>query len=125
MSDGKLEKAKTLGVEALWRFFGALFMETKTMPDGTPTRAASLHRLLALVCFGVCMVLWLSPGMEPPSPEVIKALADAGIDLQQVAQTASNVPSSLMMTLWGLLGLNGANKIASTVAAARKSEPKP
>ena len=63
--------------------------------------------------------------MEPPSPEVIKALADAGIDLQQVAQTASNVPSSLMMTLWGLLGLNGANKIASTVAAARKSEPKP
>ena len=52
MSEGKLQKAKALGTEALWRFFGALFMETKTMPDGTPTRAASLHRLLALVCFG-------------------------------------------------------------------------
>lgn len=114
-----LEKAKTIGIEALWRFFGALFMETKTLPDGTPTRAASLHRLLALVCFGVCMVLWLMPGVEPPSPEVVEALAAAGIDLEQVMVTGQRVPESLMWTLWGLLGLNGGNKIASTLAAIR------
>lgn len=121
MSD-TAEKAKQKGVETLWRFFGALFMETKTMPDGTPTRAASLHRLLALVCFGVCMVLWMIPTGEPPSPEVVEALAAAGIDLQQVMETGERIPQSLVMTLWGLLGLNGGNKIAATIAEKRAAK---
>lgn len=114
------DRSKGVLTEAMWRFFGALFMDMKELPDGTRTRAASLHRLLALVCFAVCLVLWLSPGMEPLPPEVIEALKNGGVDLEQVAATGGKVPEALLQTLWGLLGLNGVNKIAETWAGAKK-----
>ncbi len=107
------EKTKQFSTEILWRFFGALFMETKELPDGTRTRAASLHRLLALVCFGACLMLWMWPGnSEPLSPEMLEALQNAGIDLEQVVATSKRVPEALLTTLWGLLGLNGVHKLA-------------
>lgn len=119
------EKAKTWLQEFLWRFFGALFMEEKTLPTGARTRAASLHRVLALVSFLVCLVLWLSTGsLEGLDPEVIAAMKDAGIDLAKVLETGGNVPESLLWTMWGLLGLNGTHKAVEVVARA-KAKPSP
>lgn len=116
------DKSKSLATEIMWRFFGALFMETKILPSGERTRAASLHRVLALVCFGACLLLWLSPGMEPLSPEVIEALKQGGIDMEKIGATGGRVPDALLQTLWGLLGLNGINKIAATWAEVRSGK---
>lgn len=114
------EKIKLWLKEFLWRFFGALFMEEKTLPSGEKTRAASLHRVLALVAFGTCFALWISPGgLQTADPEALQALAEAGVDLSKVAEQAQSIPDTLVWTLWSLLGLNGGHKIAAVVANAK------
>lgn len=65
-----------------WKYLGSMFMEEKN-----GTQAVSLHRVLALVAFIACMILWFW------------------------ADENRNVPDSLLYTLWGLLGINGAHKV--------------
>lgn len=114
------EKIKLWLREFLWRFFGALFMEEKTLPTGEKTRAASLHRVLALVAFGTCFFLWVHPaGLAGADPEVIEALLASGVDPAAIAEKAQGVPDALVWTMWSLLGLNGGHKIAATLASSR------
>lgn len=68
-----------------WKFFGALFMENK---DGV--QAVSLHRLLGLTTYVACMALWIIV------PE-------------------RTVPDAMIYTLWAMLGINGAAKVAGIV----------
>jgi hypothetical protein len=119
-----VQRIKNWGKEFLWRFCGALFMEEKTLPSGKTTRAASLHRVLALVSFGTCFLLWIHPaGLQSADPEIIEALVSAGIDPVTVAERAQSVPDALVWTMWSLLGLNGGNKIAATISSARARKP--
>jgi len=72
-----------------WRFFGALVMETKN-----GKQAVSLHRLLGLVTYCVCITLWVAAPERP-------------------------MPSEMTYTLWMLLGINGAAKMAAVLRGGR------
>ena len=93
-----------------WKFFGALFMESK---DGV--QAVSLHRVLALTTYVACMWLWLSHLTGTVTPEVKAALEAAKLDVPKVLHAAGSVPDTMLYTLWGLLGIGGASKVASIV----------
>lgn len=68
-----------------WKFLGALIMEEKN-----GVQAVSLNRLLGLTTYVACMVLWI-------------ALPDR------------TVPDAMIYTLWAMLGINGAAKVACIV----------
>lgn len=99
-------------------------MEEKSLPTGERTRAASLHRTLALVSFITCLVLWLTTGsLEAVDADVIDALNAAGVDIEQILTTGGRIPESLLWTMWGLLGLNGSHKAVDVIARARGPKP--
>ena len=70
---------------AAWRFVGAMFSE-----DKNGIQAISLHRILAFILFVACLCLWLA--------------SEKGV-----------VHDSMLHTLWGLLGINGAHKVVSAL----------
>lgn len=73
-----------------WQFFGSMFMETKN-----GGQALSLHRVLSMILFLACMILWF--------------------------WSAHDVPDSMLCTLWGLLGINGAHKVAKNFGSGSKA----
>lgn len=77
----------------IWKYLGAMMTEPKG-PDGE--QAVSFTRLLGVVLFTVCLVIWII-GACLGSPELSKAL----------------VPDGMLFTLWGLLGIKGAKDVAT------------
>lgn len=80
------QETKSALKHTAWKYLGSMFMEEKN-----GTQAVSLHRVLALVAFVACMILWFWGESQ--------------------SVTADKVPDSLLYTLWGLLGINGAHKV--------------
>jgi len=97
----------------LWKFFGAIFMSEKN-----GQQAVSYHKVLGFVLFLCCLWTWMFTGTVPP--EVIEALEETEIDVPSILKVASDVPDSMLYTLWGLLGLNGVNKIATAVSKTKE-----
>jgi hypothetical protein len=120
----KLGQLATKTAEAtrhgLWKFFGALFMETK---DGV--QAVSLHRLLALSTYVACMWLWLGVTGGTVAPEVDAALKAANIDVPTALQGAAVVPDAMLYTLWALLGINGASKVVGVFKGGSNGSSQP
>ena len=99
------ETAVTKTKKSIWKYFGAMFMEKK---DGD--YAVSFTRLLALICFG--MLLWKWSGLTGSvNPEIMEVLTDAEIDIPMALKVAGEVPETLMVTFWGLLGGKTAESI--------------
>ena len=72
-----------------WKWIGSLFMERKADAAGEMHLAASLTRVLTLALFiSVSVYWWVKP---------------------------TDVPASMVHTLWGLLGLKGVYSIADAV----------
>jgi len=90
-----------------WKFLGALCMEDK---DGV--QAVSLHRVLALSTYVACMWLWLCSGSGEVAADVRAALEAASVDVPGALRGAAIVPDAMLYTLWALLGINGASKVA-------------
>ena len=90
-----MEKVKTAmdGTKAtVWKYFGAMMMETK---DGK--QAVSYTRTLGLVLFFACLIIW--------GASTFMAGAEDG--------TQYDVPQGMLYTLWGLIGIKGGKDIAT------------
>jgi fatty acid desaturase len=68
------------------------FFGSMFMEQKNGSQAVSLHRVLAAVLFFACMILWFWVDRD--------------------------VPQSMLYTLWGLLGINGASKVAGVFKTA-------
>lgn len=88
----KLSKAFDTTKHQAWKYLGSMFMELKPGADGQQHQALSLTRVLTLVTFCGCFGMWLMAETEPMD--------------------------SMLYTLWGLLGLKGADKFASSKKAS-------
>jgi len=86
-----------------WKFFGAIFMSEKK-----GEQAVSFHKLLGFVLFCFCAYKWMWPIAIDPA--IAEALKNAALDVPATLKAASDVPDSMLYTLWGLLGLNGVQK---------------
>lgn len=85
----KLSKATDAAKHQSWKWLGAMFMEEKGNGKGETHLATSLTRVLTLGMFiSVTVYWWVMP---------------------------ETVPATMVQTLWGLLGLKGATKVAEAV----------
>ena len=73
-----------------WKYLGSMMMEKK---DGH--MAASFTRVLGVVLFFICCVLWTIGSIWPGS--------------------VGTVPAAMVTTLWGLIGIKGAKDVAKAV----------
>lgn len=101
-----------------WKFFGAIFMSEKN-----GVQAVSYHKVLGFILFCCCLYMWMWPSMIDPA--IAEALQKAELDVPAALKVAKEIPDNMMHTLWGLLGLNGVNKLASAWKSNGKPKKRP
>jgi hypothetical protein len=81
------------------------------MTEKNGVQAVSYHKVLGFVLFCCCMSKWMWPvAIDPAIAEALKA---AALDVPATLKAASDIPDSMLYTLWGLLGLNGVQKMVA------------
>jgi hypothetical protein len=89
-----------------WKWVGSLVMDLKTDSNGKTHLAVSLSKLQKLLSLVMAVALFVTMlFMWTLRSEVV---ADAGT-------VTDPIPDSMLYTLWGLLGLTGANQFASAL----------
>lgn len=87
--------------KSFWKYLGAMMMEEK---GSGGDQAVSFTRVLGVVLFACCLVIWVTKTFLAPDPTLT---ADGS-----VLQVVGDVPDGMLYTLWALIGIKGAKDVA-------------